>query len=297
MKATVAKLAVIMLIMAVWQSSCEKEENHPEDFRLIKVLYYSKSTSAQPDDGIEYTYDETGNMVKESFFDYLSATALRQYREYEYSGNRKSKMKVFDGKNGNLELKWYVDYFYENNRIIREEFKKPDDFLYGTTNYEYNSGNLIREYYLDDGVISGEMKYTYDTKNRLILEENDASDVKKIKYIQYTYDNNGRKSKLEYYNVNRDLLKYIEKVYNGGSKLPVKDLHYDKDGKPIAQYQHYYDKLGNLTETRYKDDCSLFRRKFQNGLLVEEIKYVDPFEKGGCSENGTARYEYEEIKK
>jgi hypothetical protein len=77
--------------------------------------------------------------------------------------------------------------------------------------------------------------------------------------------------------------------------LPVKDLHYDKWGNQTLQYQHHYDKWGNLTETILNDDCSLFKRKYNGELLIEEIHYRDPFGKDGCTENGMSRYEYEKI--
>jgi len=291
------KLTAFLLILAGSFFSCEKEDNNPENFRLLKVFNYASSTSANPTDGVEYTYDETGNMVKESFYSYRPTTALYMYFEYEYSGNKKMNMKLFRESSGTFRLNWRIDYFYEGDHLFKEEHREADGFLSISTYYEYKDGNLIREYSDKAGYgISDEIKYTYDHLNRLILEENTTSDVDDYKYIKYIYDSLGRKIKLEYYNMNWELIRYVEKVYGGRSKLPVKDLHYNKDGTQTLQYQHFYDHLGNLTETIYNNECSLFKRKYNRGLLIEEIRYLDPSKKRGCLEDVMLRYEYEKLK-
>ena len=307
MKLNAPKFTTFILII-VWSFvSCRKDNNpisdNSEKYRLVKKLNYSSSTSANPVEGVERVYNEAGNMVKELFYLYRLTTVCWQYREYEYSGNQKKKMKVFEENEDEVfMLDWYVDYFYEGDRLTKEEYRLPDGSLLNTKNYQYSNENLIRKYLqYSDGEISEEMKYTYDSQNRLTLEENSESDVDKYRYTKHIYDDSGRKIKLEYYNVNLNLLKYVEMGYNGRSKLSVRDLHYDKNGTQILQYEHNYDKLGNLTETVLSGFCSLFKRKYDGGLLIEEILYWDPFEedeseeKIGCAEKGMSRYEYEKF--
>jgi len=85
------------------------------------------------------------------------------------------------------------------------------------------------------------------------------------------------------------------KIYKGTTL--DKDLHYDKNGKQTAKYQHFYDKWGNLTETVINDECSMFKRKYDGGLLIEEIHYwaheYGFHFWGQAPESGMSRYEYE----
>lgn len=297
MKYKILKITTFSLFFSGIFFSCVKEEGIPEKNRLIKALNYSTSASTKATDGIEYAYDNTGNMVKESFYDYNPTTGgLYMYHEYEYSGGKKVKMNMYNEKDKILRLNWYVDYFYEGEQLIKEEYRKADGFFSNSINYEYKNGNLIREYrYEPEKGVSDEINYSYDNFNRIILKEIATIDIKDSKYTKYIYDNNEREIKVEYYNLDWVLIQSIEKIYNGRSKLPVKDLHYDKDGVQTLQYQHYYDKKGNLTETRLDDHCSLFKRKYNGGLLMEEILYFDPVKDKNCLEKGMTRYEYQKL--
>jgi len=289
-----AKRVAILLIMAGSFSSCEREEISPDKFRLVKTLYYNKSTSATPTDGIEYSYDMSGNMVKESYVKY-NPTSLYMYREYEYSGKKKIKMKFYSEENGKFIMGKYIDFFYDSNdQLIREDICNSSGIFLSSMNYEYSGKNMIREYFFEpDYGISEEVKYTFDSKNRLIKEEFATVNVKDVKYIKHIYDNNDRKIKIEYSNLNGDLIRSVEIIYNGRSKLPVQDLHYDSNGNQTAQYQHNYDRKGNLIETRFVDGCSLFKRKYDGGLLIEEILYSG--KEKNCTEDEMKRYEYEKI--
>jgi len=288
------KKVAFVLILAGSFSSCEKVDNSPEKFRLFKTLYYSKTTSANPTDGVEYLYDAAGNMVKESFYKY-NPTELYLYKEYEYLGKQKQKMSLFRSDEGVLKLSWYVVYFYDNeNRLIREEFREADDWLSSTTVYEYRDGNLVRQYFHEPHFGDFlETKNTYDAQNRLVQVEKNSSDYMEYKYIKHTYDTEGREKTLEYYDASWGLVRTVEKIYNGRSKLPVKELHYDKYRVQTSQYQHFYDKVGHLVETRLNDDCTLFKRKYKDRLLIEEIIYSKP--ERGCTEDETIRYEYQKI--
>jgi hypothetical protein len=135
-------------------------------------------------------------------------------------------------------------------------------------------------------IISRELKYVYDDQNRLVLEEGGVNDYK---YVKYIYDNSSREIKSEYYNVNWELIRYVDKVYEGTSKLVIEELYYDKDGVQTLKYQHLYDKWGNLTET-ILGDCSLFKRKYNGELLIEEIHYDLVWD---CTERGMSKHEYE----
>ena len=333
MRLNILKHTALLLFLVGSLSSCNKEDSSDysdsEKFKLTKILHYSNSTSREPARGVEYTYDKAGNMVIESFYDYLPTTILWTYKEYEYSGMKKVKMKIFDGVAGNLRLGLYVDYIYVNDRIAKEEeYSGVNGSLINSMNYEYDErGNLVRQYrYEPNYGITLDYKYAYDQRNRLILEENTLFGVPNLKYIKYTYDDNGRKTKMEYCFENWDLYQYVEMSYNGTNKSPETEIHYDNNRVQTRKIQYIYDKRGNPTESLYygenekyigKDQtlydkwgnqietisingCSLFKRKYNGKLLIEETHYWNGMPQiggeGDCSpENGISRYEYKKI--
>jgi len=332
MKPNVTKHTMLLFILAGSISSCDKEDysisHNPEKFQLTKILQYSSSTSRSPVRGVEYTYDNSGNMIRESFYDYQPTTFLWTYKEYEYSGNKVIKEKIYDGEVGNLRFSQYVDYTYEDDKLVKEEYcRVVDGSLLNSMNYEYDErGNLVRQYQYEPRYgITRDMKYVFDHRNRLILEENTIFGVANLKYIKYTYDDNDREIKKEYCYDNWDIHRWTEKMYNGTNKLPEIELHYgeneiqtqkilclyDNQGNLIENHfydwngiltgnaMHYYDKWGNHTETK-NNECTSFKRKYKGKLLIEVFHYLSlpttESGKGGCTpESGVARYEYRKI--
>ena len=289
MKKKTLGIIVISLILIVSFSSCNKEdftEFNYENYRLVKIMAYTSSTAPEPWRWIEYTYDKAGNMVKESNYQiaYMPEPTLSSYTEYEYSGNKKVKENVYDGQVGNLKFSAYTNYYYVGDNLIREEYywvgSSP---LRSSKHYEYDErGNLVRRYsYEPDRGIFHDYYYSYDDQNRLILDSD----------YRYTYDDRGRLIKREFLTDN-GLYDYIEEIYNGTSKSPEKTVYYDRDGNIALEYQHFYDEWGNLVET-LSGDCLSFKRKYIQGLLIEEIDYYYYYPFEGYSEGGVARYVYE----
>ena len=278
MKSKLLNFKSLLLILVVSFSSCDKEDfssfNNPDKFRLAKKL-----TDLGPGLVFErvYTYNEAGNMIKESYYDIsFDGRLLLFYTEFEYAENKKIKEKFFAGVAGNPTLSSYSLYFYENDKLVEEEYYSGFNgslSLYDTRNYEYDErDNLVREFwygYYRGTTISGEgkLKYSYDEQNRLILKETIGVDVDNSNYMEY--------------------------IYKGKSKLPEKELHYDGNGNLTVTYQHYYDSLENLTETKINDECSKFKGKYKGKLLIEEIHFWSSW--GGCSESGKSKYEYEKL--
>lgn len=304
MKPEAFKISVLLFVLTMIFSSCHEEESYlvfedPDKYRLSKVFRFSDSSASQLTGEIAYEYDKDGNMIKESFYEYMRTKILVHYREYEYSGNKKIKEKSYSGEAGNLTLGWYAEYTYADGKLIKEETYNYSGLAH-SRHYEYDErGNLIREYNYDpDYGISRGMKYVYDNQNKLIMEETFTSDPLDTDYIKHIYYK-GMEVKLEYYDVNWDLIRYEEKVYDGRYKLLTQELRYDKDGKQVMKYQHFYDEWGNLTETVINDECSMFKRKYSGKFLIEEILYwyheYGYHGTGQMPENGMSRYEYEKI--
>ena len=247
-------------------------------------MTYSNPTSSEPFHGFEYTYDEAGNMVKESRYSYYkSNTMLSSYKEYEYWGNKKVKEKIYDGDVRNLELSQYTDYTYVGDKLVKEEkYMTHNNSLFYAWNYEYDErSNLIRKYkYEPNHGITDDMEYFYDDQNRLILD---------IEH-RYTYDDSGRLIKTEYLNDDDSSFDYSEQIYNGTDKTPEKTLYYDKNGNFYFEHIHFYDEWGNLVESLSPGRCPSFKRKYYHDLLIEEFIY---YSIGYCAEGGITRYIYE----
>ncbi|MDR2148551.1 MAG: hypothetical protein LBE91_19095 [Tannerella sp.] len=333
MKINTLKFNVLLLIVAAGFSSCAKIDSSalnsliddrdssainnpiddgvsptdltPDKFRLIKILKYSNSTASRLAGETVYEYDPAGNMIRESLYEYyndLSTKILWMYREYEYSGSKKTKMKIFDGEAGNPTLGSYYVYTYRGDLLVKEEiYDGRFNSLITSTGYEYDGkGNLIREDRYDHRYygLLGSLKYVYDDQDRLITVLTTDGVLDYYPCEKYVYDDNGRVIKLEYHEY-EGLASYTEKTYNGASELPDKELLYDKNGNQYRKLQHYYDEWGNLTETVINDECSMFKRKYNGKLLMEEILYwwheYGYFGTGQMPENGMSRYEYEEF--
>ena len=322
MKANGLKFKLLLLILSVGFSSCDKEESlisdnsdSSEKFRLLKVLNYSDSSASNLTGETVYEYDETGNVVKETvFLSWNSELHIQSYYEYEYSGNKKVKEKLFYRNvfpTGNLNFNHYVDYFYDGDLLVKtERYSGGGSFSY-SEHYKYDTkGNLVENYSYDpswigkgvwggiyDTGIYGHKKYVYDNQNRLITELTSDGVVDFYPCRKYTYNNDGKVAKIEYLEY-EGLSGYDENVYNNRKMLELV-FSYDKNGNQNRKVQHYYDGLGNLTESKINDECSIFKRQYDGKLLIEEIHYwaheYGYHFWGQAPESGMSRYEYEEF--
>ena len=69
----------------------------PNNARLAKIIRYSNSTASKITGEIVYTYDEAGNLNRESYFDEWNGTMLCIYFiEYKYHEQKKVKESYFN---------------------------------------------------------------------------------------------------------------------------------------------------------------------------------------------------------
>ena len=273
---------------------CEERNISPtiENFRLTKILNFSKSTSSQPNGAVEFSYDNNGYLIKESTINYPNT--ITTYKLYEYSGNQVTKKKIFDGQVGNLTLGTYIKYYYSGDKVTKEELFLSDGTLKYTTFYEFDGDKLINTYKVDDNLGKHhQYKYTFDNFNRLTLEEVFMYNQELSEFTKYFYDNSNRLVRTELYDHNRTLTSHQERIYSGTSKLANEELFFDPSGTLTQKRQLTYDNWENLTQINADylgTTCSLFRRKYEGKLLIEEITFLPSF---GCAEWTVTRYEYE----
>jgi hypothetical protein len=291
------QITVLIIFGILTVFSCEEKNFSPnsdnvspnlDEYRISKILNYPNSSSNSPGGGLDYTYGQNGNLVKETTIEY--PITVITYKDYEYTNNKKSRVKIYDGQVGNLTLGTYIDYFYTNDKLTKEELHLSDGTLKYSTIYQYDGDKLIDTYKDGDGLgIHHQYKYTFDNKNRLTSEQVYMYDQELSEFTKYFYGNNDRLIKTELYDHNSLLTSYVENVYEGANNLPRKELQYNNNGSLTQTRELTYDKWRNLTETKVNGTCTIFKRKYNGRLLTEQITYATSW---GCAEWSVNRYEY-----
>jgi hypothetical protein len=284
---------LLLLTLLPLAISCDETEIRPtmDNYRLIKILNYSSTSASLPYSFVTFEYDDRGNLIKESMFDYPGT--LFTYRLYEYSNNNKLRRKqTFDGVVGHLTLGGYVDYFYDNGNLIREEWYRADATLFYTVHNEFEGNNLSTTYKENDDLgIHHLYKYTYE-KNRLVSEAVFMYDQLLDNFSNYFYDDENRLVKTQHFNQDSILISQIEKVYTGSDNLPDEELSFSANGELMSRTLLAYDGWGNPVGCSVDGyaTCAVFTRKYNGKLLLEEIRYHPGF---ACAEWAVTRYEYE----
>lgn len=287
------RVTILIFATILTITGCDENEILPtiDNFRLTRILNYSSSTSSNPYGKVEFAYDNKGNLIKESMFDYPNT--LFTYKEYEYDGKRMTKKRIYDGRVGDLRLGTYINYSYTYDKLTKEELFLFNGTLRYTKYYEFDEDRLINTYTVNDFLgVHHQFKYTFDNLNRLMLEEVFMYNQELSEFTKYFYDNSNRLIRSELYNHIGTIIFYVEKIYIGTSKSPSEELQFNYSGTLTQKRQLKYDACGNLTEINVDEQgttCTLFKRKYNGELLTEEIKYLPSF---GCTEWSFTRYEY-----
>ena len=284
-------LLVTLLPLAI---SCDETEIHPtmDNYRLSKILNYSSTTASLPYGFVTFEYDDRGNLIKKSMFDYPGT--LFSYTLYEYSHNNKlTREQSFGGQVGHLTLGGYVDYFYDNGNLTREEHYRADGTLIYIWRNKYEGNNLKETYKENDQLgVHHLFKYTYDDKNRLASESAFMYDQELENFSAYSYDEDDRLIKTHRFDRDSILLSRIEKIYHDSDIHPDEELSFSGDGELKSRILLEYDGWGNEVGCTSDADapCSLFTKRYNGKLLLEEIMYHPGF---ACAEWWVNRYEYE----
>lgn len=197
---------------------------------------------------------------KDSIFSQWSETP---YFEIEYLFDPKGNIvKEYQQVKGQTDSLYYISeskYLYnEKGKFIQKIFKEGDFPQTDNNQYKY-------VYYTN---------YIYDDKDRLIEEEECASDLLKGEKVIYTYD--------EYGNI-------IEKIsFTDKNNHSYKEIYnYDNESRQIS-YRKIYVTNG------YKDEIKKNTWKYDNlGRIIEEYVYElssTQYEEGTLIYNNTIRY-------
>ena len=254
---------------------------YDESNRLIKKEYWIGEEGCS--ERYEYTYDDNGNIVCETYVvDASSQNPTEVYTytwEYDEAGNLVTYKMVYNNDNsfntiteykyderGNLLDEYCrvypeeengflgrITYEYDaNNRVIKKMESYSEGEIYQWETYEYDAaGNQVRTLigYNTQSEASIEQKFEYDDRGNLIKHTN-IQRGELAWYIVYEYDEEGRVLKK---------LEYNEKDELGKSYL----YEYDKWGNEI-QYEEAWQGEVQIRKNREYDE---------NGIMIRMSNY------------------------
>lgn len=294
------RLFILFGVISLAFFGCDDNDPSPDitpttsDHRLIKILNYKTSTSPEPYNFMDMTYDSQGNLKKETLIDFPNT--ITTYTDYEYDGSKRVKKLNYDGQVGNLQLGTFIRYGYDNNKLTKEELFLGNGTLKFSTHYEYDGNRLVTTFKNGDGLgIHHQFKYFYDFRGRLIREEVYMYNQELENFTKYEYDDNNRVIAVELYDRNSILISSTERIYIDTDDLPDRELWFDSEGNLTTDRRMTYDQYGHELEVTLIEQGTphkLVSRKYEGELLMEEITYHPYF---GFAEWTVTRFEYEKI--
>ena len=214
------------------------EEGTPifENGTIIGFFYYS-----------DYVYNNEGLLGKITYYHHnvyegLLNSETRIY-SYDKNGNKIKEMIEYPRANRTDSIL----YFYENNRLVRED--KYDNGIFYQGDIAYTG---LRDY----------IEYEYDNQGNLVKENYYLAYTGLIKYVEYEYDNQGNLVKENYYSgIDTPFSSYSSSYYSGTNNPPYSitkhiyqnGLNVKTEIGNIREIRRYYDKNGNLIYLESKE--------------------------------------------
>ena len=178
--------------------------------------------------------------------------------------------------------------FDREGRLIEQVNRNPDGSEWRTVNVYSNSDKLLAtRAYNPSGVLTSEVRYTYDDEGRLIAERHIDQVGKLCTPITYAYDSEGRKQRLQECDFSGDV----------SLMIGIEDTHTAVSAGVAKTVETRYDRRGDAVEVKVFDaDGALVSRveitRDALGNPLEEVQYVGdvlPFgacASGSCSTKG-----------
>lgn len=201
----------------------------------------------------------------------------------------------FEEHDGQIaEKPWfsYTNVFNRDGQLIEQVHRNPDGSEWRTVNRYSDSGHLLTTSTFDPtATLTGEVRYVYDANDRLVAEQHVTHDGKVTTPTTYTYDDTGKKLKIEELDlpVDADVMIGIE-----GTNTSIR-------AGQAKQVESRYDDWGRVIEVKiFNIDGALVSRveitRDERGNSLEETQYVgDVFSFGPCSSDSCSTEEMAEL--
>ncbi|MCF0072874.1 hypothetical protein LZD49_20515 [Dyadobacter sp. CY261] len=258
------------------------------NYRLTKILNFSKSDSEQPYGFVEFIYDANGNLTRESFID--NPDLLSTYKTYTYQNGLMATQKIFDGVVNSLTLSRTIKYIYQDGLLVQEDAVGASGELQQSVYYVYTNRRLSETYKWTESLGKHHhYKYAYDGRGNVIKLQVYMYYAELSYTENYTYDALNRKIKTERSNHQNIPESITVAEYKDNNTLPSAEINQDAQGNERSRRTFALDVAGNQIQTLMGNNIAS-KRKYYGKLLREEIRYSRQF---GFAEFGMTRYEYE----
>lgn len=262
--------------------------HNTNNYRLTKILNFSKSDSEEPYNYVEFTYDSRGNLTRESLIDYPDLLAT--YKTYTYENGRVTRQQVYDGLVNALTLSTTITYTYQDNLLLKEQAVRSDGSLIHSTHYVYSGRRLTETYKMSESLGKHhDYRNFYDARGNMVRQEAYMYNNELEWTEKYEYDALNRRIKTERINHLNLLESVIKMEYSGNFTLPAREIYFDAAGNETQSRTYSMDIFGNQVQANIGANI-LNKRKYFGSLLREEIRYSPQF---GFVEFGMTRYEYQ----
>ncbi|WP_285058070.1 hypothetical protein [Pedobacter ginsengisoli] len=269
MKPSLMHLVLFLTITSAYKTIGQvNKERRTTSYKYSKIKqFYTPIENGTPNASkrkpySESQFDNNGNLINYIFMSYDSAFGKR-VETYKYENNRKVEQMAdgirslctYNNSGDTLEVKEYGRKEYgEENTLIRRSLyaygsngKKSVVTIYAgltdtvtvKTTYTYNDRNLPMQQqyssFLPAERVEGTVINTYDSSDKIIKRELDASQMKFNEQTNYVYDDKGRVVECtSKYNVDPNPTKHIYS-YNAEG-LVVKDHYFWSGNEAIIDY-------------------------------------------------------------
>jgi len=272
-------------------------------FLLVTCTFlFALSINLSANVNIEKIYDDSGNVVKEVYYENESPIYSIQFN---YSGNLITKATKYDEKINKTTDDYYFNSGttyanYANNYTFRNSFTYDGNQLSKITQYDYSINKNVKDYYFKNGATYDNYTNYYATRNTFVYDGNQLSKVTTHDYsisrnvADYyfkagaTYDNyvNYYTTKNEFTYTNGALTKISQYDYSIGRYVTD---YYFKAGATYNNYASYYSKKNEFTYSGANK--SLYTIK-QYDYAVKRYLVVYYFKSGASYSNYASKYSY-----
>jgi YD repeat-containing protein len=198
------------------------------------------------------------------------------------------QLEVHDGQIAEKPWFSHMKIFNRDGQLIEEVYRNSDGSESRAVHVYSDSGNLLATRGFDSmGTLGSEMRYIYDAKDRLTAEQHVTPDGKVTTSSTYTYDDMGRKLKIQ----------ELDSSGTANLMIGIEGTNTSISASEASRVESRYDDRGEVVEVRlFNTDGALVSRmeitRDERGNSLEETQYVgDVFPLGACASDSCSTQE------
>lgn len=226
-------------------------------------------------------YAQGGEVLESKYFFYDEANRLSTERKEYLEGNTDTTEIEYD-ENGNMVVRRLIDddgeletneaFEYDNGLLIRQAVMDADDNLISEDLYEYNEKgqllSLLRRNTLDEEEHHEVTSYNDQGLRAEVRQYNAVG--KLVERVRYTYDEKGRVSIEENEDVHHH--SFITYTYDDADHVVIQEEKNDED-ELISKITRSYGEAGGQTEAEVEIEGGRFRAPQHYKLFYEVLHY------------------------